>query len=285
MSGYKHRSFYEYLAFATAILTLVAMVLAFVYPCLRDVCGNAAITFATLTGAILVFSTLEIQRKALQEDKSKNDESRFDSHFYPILSSFRKDAADFEIIGDSLSDGGIGVRKSYKGENGFRAARSMARGVKEYVKDKDFVKFDRDDFDIDLDEFSKIFDAIYDDFPLEEELDKVEAERRQFIKSRQIPYLMSKMGITKAEAEEYKQKGEKEIESFLLEKLVEYQSATLSKYVKSLRFLIHIIEDELIESKRSKYFMHIATLLGHQEIEFLKCFHEFDIITNNNNRL
>lgn len=261
------------------------MVLAFVYPCLRDVCGNAAITFATLTGAILVFSTLEIQRKALQEDKSKNDESRFDSHFYPILSSFRKDAADFEIIGDSLSDGGIGVRKSYKGENGFRAARSMARGVKEYVKDKDFVKFDRDDFDIDLDEFSKIFDAIYDDFPLEEELDKVEAERRQFIKSRQIPYLMSKMGITKAEAEEYKQKGEKEIESFLLEKLVEYQSATLSKYVKSLRFLIHIIEDELIESKRSKYFMHIATLLGHQEIEFLKCFHEFDIITNNNNRL
>lgn len=281
MSGYKHRSLYEYLAFATAILTLVAMVLAFVYPCLRDVCGNAAITFATLTGAILVFSTLEIQRKALQEDKSKNDESRFDSHFYPILSSFRKDAAEFEILGDYLSDDGLGVRKSYQGENGFRAARSMTRGVKKYLKDKGFIKFDGEDIDIELKEYSKIFEALYDDFPQEEEIEKVEAERREFIKSQQVPYLMSKMGISEDEYDEYKQKGEKEIESFLLEKLVVYQSAALSKYVKSLRFLIHIIDDELAESKRSKYFMHIATLLGHQELEFLKCFHEFDIITNN----
>ena len=285
MSGYKHRSFYEYLAFATAILTLVAMVLAFVYPCLRDVCGNAAITFATLTGAILVFSTLEIQRKALQEDKSKNDESRFDSHFYPILSSFRKDAAEFEIRGDYLSDDGLGVRKSYQGEKGFRAARSMTRGVKKFLKDKDFIKFDGEDLDIELKEYSKIFEALYDDFPQEEEIEKVEAERREFIKSQQVPYLMSKMGISEDEYDEYKQKGEKEIEAFLLEKLVVYQSAALSKYIKSLRFLIHIIDDELTETKRSKYFMHIATLLGHQELEFLKCFHEFDIITNNNNRL
>ena len=261
------------------------MVLAFVYPCLRDVCGNAAITFATLTGAILVFSTLEIQRKALQEDKSKNDESRFDSHFYPILSSFRKDAAEFEILGDYLSNDGLGVRKSYQGENGFRAARSMTRGVKKSLKDKDFIKFDGEDLDIELKEYSKIFEALYDDLPQEEEIEKVAAERREFIKSQQVPYLMSKMGISEDEYDEYKQKGEKEIESFLLEKLVEYQSSTLSKYVKSLRFLIHIIDDELAESKRSKYFMHIATLLGHQELEFLKCFHEFDIITNNNNRL
>ena len=177
-----------------------------------------------------MFSTLEVQRNALQEEKSKNDESRFDSHFYPILSSFRKDAAEFEILGDYLSDDGLGTRKSYKGEKGFMAAKSMTRGVKKHLKDKDFIKFDREDFDIVLEEYSKIFDALYDDFPQKEEIEQVEEERRQFIKTQQIPYLMLKMGITKEEAEEYKQKEEKEIESFLLEKLVEYQSAVLSSY-------------------------------------------------------
>lgn len=279
MSEDKQRSNWEYLAIGMASVSFVSIVFAFVCPCLHEQLENTAIACATLAGAILVFSTLEVQRKALQEEKSKNDELRFDSHFYPILSSFRKDAEDFEILGDYLSQRGSGVRKSYKGENGFSAAKSMTRAIKKYLKDKDFIKFDREDFDIDLEEYSKILDALYDDFPRIEEIEQVEEERRQFIKSKQIPYLMFKMGITK-EAEEYKQKGENEIDSFLLEKLVKYQSATLSKYVKSLRFLIHIIDDELIESKRTKYFMHIATLLGHQELEFLKCFHEFDKITS-----
>jgi len=283
MSGDKKRSFWEYLAIGLAFVSLVSIVLAFVYPCLHEQLENMAIAFATLAGAILVFSTLEVQRNALQEEKSKNDESRFDSHFYPILSSFRKDAAEFEILGDYLSDDGLGTRKSYKGEKGFMAAKSMTRGVKKYLKDKDFIKFDREDFDIELEEYSKIFDALYEDCPLrEDEIEKEGEKMKKFIKSQQIPYLINKMGITKEETEEIKLKGEKNIDSFLLEKLMEYQSATLSKYIKSLRFLIHIIEGELIESKRSKYFMHIATLLGHQELEFLKCFHEFDIITNNN---
>lgn len=281
MSGYnRQRSNWEYLAIGLASASFVSIVFAFVCQCLHEQLENTAIAFATLAGAILVFSTLEIQRKALQEEKSKNDILGFDSRFYPILSSFRKDAEDFEILGDYLSHHGTGVRKSYKGENGFSAARSMTRGIKRYLEDKDFIKFDREDFDIDLEEFSKIFDVLYDDFPRIEEIEQVEEERRQFIKSRQIPYLMSKMGIKKEEAEQYKQKGEKEVDSFLLEKLVEYQSAALSKYVKSLRFLVHIIDDELIESKRNKYLMHIATLLGHQELEFLKCFHEFKTITS-----
>ena len=82
MSGGKHRSVYEYIAIGLALLSIVSLVLAFAHPCLHNQYGNATLAFATLAGAILVFSTLEIQRKALQEDKSKNDESRFDSHFY-----------------------------------------------------------------------------------------------------------------------------------------------------------------------------------------------------------
>ena len=156
MSGKKKRSLYEYLAIGLALLTIVPIVLAFVYPCARDQYGTVALVLATLAGAILVFSTLEIQRKALQEDKSKNDESRFDSHFYPILSSFRKDAAEFEIRGDYLSDDGLGVRKSYQGEKGFRAARSMTRGVKKFLKDKDFIKFDGEDLDIELNPTSTV---------------------------------------------------------------------------------------------------------------------------------
>lgn len=264
-----------------ASASFVSIVFAFVCPCLHEQLENIAIAFATLAGAILVFSTLEIQRKALQEEKSKNDISQFDSRFYPILSSFRKDAADFEIVGDYLSDDGIGVRRSFKREKGYEAAKRMIRGIKKYLKDKDYIKFDREDFYIDLEEYSKIFEVLDDDDPSQKNMIKeIEKEKKDYIKSQQVPYLLTKMGITKEEIEEYKQKGEKEIESFLLEKLDEYQSSALSKYVKSLRFLIHIIDDELIESKRTKYFMHIATLLGQQELEFLKCFHEFDTITS-----
>lgn len=116
MSKYKYRSFWEFLAVGLALVSFVSIVLAFACPCLHEQFGNTAITFATLAGAILVFSTLEIQRKALHEEKSKNDVSQFDSRFYPILSSFRKDAANLEIFGDYLSDNGIGVRKIYKGK-------------------------------------------------------------------------------------------------------------------------------------------------------------------------
>lgn len=128
-----------------------------------------------------------------------------------------------------------------------------------------------------LEEYSKIFDALDEDYPLHDDVMEEEEEKmKEFIKTKQVPYLMSKMGITK----EYKQKEEKEVDVFLLEKLLEYQSATLSKYVKSLRFILHIIDKESKESQRSIYLLHIATLLGQQELEFLKCFHEFDIITS-----
>lgn len=72
-----------------AILFIVAAIIL----CLLGItshCNNyteIASVLATLVGGILVFSTLEMQRQSLNEEKKKNKISRFDSRFYPILSS------------------------------------------------------------------------------------------------------------------------------------------------------------------------------------------------------
>ena len=63
---------------------------------------SSSVTFATLAGSILVFSTLDLQRNILNEEIRKNEIERFNSRFYPILSSFRTDALNLEIIGDCL---------------------------------------------------------------------------------------------------------------------------------------------------------------------------------------
>lgn len=94
-------------------------------PCWIDYIGSAS-ALATLAGAILVFSTLEMQSWALNEEKNKNDVARFDSRFYPILSSFRTDAANMDIFGDYISPRGIGAKLSDKGEKAFAIAKSIA---------------------------------------------------------------------------------------------------------------------------------------------------------------
>lgn len=239
-----------------------------------------ASVLATLAGAMLVFSTLEIQRKTLEEEKMKFESSRFDSRFYQILSSFRTDASNMEIAGDHISPKGIGVRSTYIGELAFRAVTSMTKILMKCLNDESFNDFNKEDFDIVMKQYDQIFEALDDDYYFNEvEIEKVSIEKREFIKSTQGAYLIHKMGIDKQERESFRLFETQEKENFVLEKLIGYQSSTLRKYILSLRFIIKVAKEAIDDSERKTYYSHISCLLGKEEQNFLYCFSEFDVIT------
>ena len=261
-----------------AVASIIAGVLGFI-PYIYNYIGIAS-ALGTLAGAILVFSTLEMQIKSLNEEKCKNEIERFDSRFYPILSSFRTDASKMEIIGDCLSPTGTGKTLTFKGEKAFTAAKSIINGLNKCLVDKYVMDFDKDEFDIALNNYSDILDALNENLSCIDDIDKTEKERREYIRSNQVPYLIYKWGITKEEKKQYQQMDSKARESFLLDILINQQPTTFSKYILSLRFILQIIKKIKIETEKKIYYQHLTCLIGKEELEFLKYFSEFDIITD-----
>lgn len=261
-----------------AIASIVVEVTGFI-SCSINFIGIASV-LATLAGAILVFSTLEMQRVSLVDEKHKNEVERFESRFYPILSSFRTDASNLKIAGDYISPRGIGVKSSYDGDNAFIAARSMTNSLKRCLNDSSFKEFDKEGFDAVIDNYYKIFEVLEDDFLFnEDEIDRVSREKRDFIRSTQGSYLIFKMGITQQERENYRMMIDEDKDSFLTEKIIGYQSSTLRKYIKSLQFILQIVSKIKDDSEKKEYYSHISCLLGKEELKFLECFREFDILT------
>ena len=247
--------------------------------CITNKTGIASV-LATLVGSILIFSTLDMQRKALNVERNKNEVERFDSRLYPVLSSFRTDASNMKIAGDYISPRGIGVKSSYVGDNAFIAATSMTNSLKRCLNDSSFKEFDKDEFDTIIDNYYQILEALDNDFLFnEDETDRVSTEKKDFIKSTQGAYLIYKMGITKVERESYRQMIGEDKDAFILEKLIEYQSSTLRKYIKSLRFILQTVGNVKDDSERKNYYSHISCLLGKEELKYLGCFREFDILT------
>ena len=76
-------------AILCVLFAVASIILSFKCSNQSDIFTGVSVTFATLAGAILVFSTLNLQRKSLEEEKRKYETSRFDSKFHPLLSSFR----------------------------------------------------------------------------------------------------------------------------------------------------------------------------------------------------
>lgn len=121
--------------FIIIAIAFVAAEILYNSRCFFD-CIAIASVFATLSGAILVFSTLEMQRRSLNEEKHRNETERFDSRFYPIISNFRTDASNIEITGDYISLNGIGSTASYKGEKAFAAATDIVSGLNTYLSNE-----------------------------------------------------------------------------------------------------------------------------------------------------
>ena len=228
----------------------------------------------------MVFSTLEMQQKSLYEEKRRNSIERFNSRFYPILSNLRTDASNMEIIADHLSSKGIGTISSYKGEKAFKVAKSMINGIKKYLGNHSFKEFDKDEYETILHDYSEKIGYLYENDPCPDDIDRVENERKEYIKTCQVPYLIDKWNITRGDRIKYQQTSSEERENFLLNELVNHQSTTLSKYIQSLRFILQIIREMVFESEKKEYYYHVSCLIGKEELEFLRCFSEFNVITN-----
>lgn len=246
-------------------------------------CVKYASVFATLAGAILVFSTLEIQSQALREEKNKNKTTRFDSRFYPILSSFRTDATNVEIIRKYIVKQGREIgkenQKSFTGDKAFFIAHQIIDTLRRSIMEKSFVPYNHENI---LMELSRISDEVYvlDEYNTpEEDLDRLDRERHDYIKSQQTPFLLYTYGIKKDVKERLCHFNPKRINSILLNKLLEQQPATFTKYIRTLRFIIYIIEKVASVSERHDYFLSVYSQLEKNEIAFLKDFKEFDNVT------
>ena len=275
------QTFIKVISFLFILLAVISIIIGVTdcLPCSTNYIGIAS-AFGTLAGAILVFSTLEMQRKSLNEEKYKNEIERFDSRFYPILSSFRSDASNMEIKGEFISAKGKGAILYYKGERAFMAARNMINGLNSFLCDISIKGFDKEELESVLHDYNEIAETLYEEFPCMDDIEQNEKERREYIKSIQIPYLAEKMGINKDDRIEYQQKNREARESFLLNKFIEYQSATLGKYIQSLRFILQIINTIESEKERTIYYQHVSCLIGKEESEFLKCFSNYNLITD-----
>ncbi len=268
------------------IFSIICIVFAFVCKREASMFIGASTTLATLAGAILIFSTLDVQRKTLDEERSKNKYSRFDSRFYPILSNFRMDAANMEIIYDYIATKGKmcghGTRFTYNADKAFFVARQIISTLLKGIRIEPYSEFDADVLEYELKEIKRKYEFLDEDWIYDEELNAIEDEETACIKSYQVSYILYKYGIINEVRDEYKKLDDETLISSLLNKLIEHQPTMLAKYIQSLRFIIKIIEGLTIEMDKKDYYLNISCILGKEEYLFLKCFKEFDIITNNN---
>ena len=267
------------------IATILLIIFSFIYINKATLLINISSVLATLVGAILVFSTLEIQSKSLYEEIRKNKISRYDSRFYPILSSFRMDAANMEIVRDYIiqkgNDYGQENSLSYKGDTAFLRANEIIVTLKKCILDESLKEYDSEYLFISLQDISEKENAIneYSD-SFADDIDKIEQERHYLLHSQQGPYLLYKYNITKDDRQKYRNTNEEQINSFLLNKLVEKQPTILTKYINTLRFILQLIDGISKEIDRKDYYQNLYCLFGKEEIQFLKQFKEFDLVTN-----
>ena len=132
---------------------------------------------------------------------------------------------------------------------------------------------------IELDEINKKEVYLLDNCYPDEEIDKVVEEKTKFLHSQQASFLLHKYGITKEIWQEYKDADEQVLISFLLNKMLSYQPTILSKYLETLRFILHIINKIPKEIDKRDYYLNVSCQMGKEELLFLKCFKEFDILT------
>lgn len=283
---------YIQIAIVCMLIAIAFVILSFIIKCerLSDILAATSVTFATLVGAILVFSTLELQRKALEEEKRSHCSSLFDSKFHPLLSSFRMDAANMEIIADFLvqkgKDYGKGTKNSYHAEMAFFIASKIVEALKEGIKDQSLKAFDSEELGYELNEFRNRLDALDEEYHGEytEFHEAVEQERRTALHSFQKPYLLSVYGVTGDVKASYCNVDDETLTLFVLDRLVCNQPTLIGKYIQTLRFMLHIIDGLTNDIDKRDYYLYISCQLGKEEQSFLKHFIEFDRITNTSSK-
>ena len=173
----KFPKIYTLLAIIFGIIAIISAVLSFFICSIETVFISVSTTFATLAGAILVFSTLDVQHKALEVEIKKNELSRFDSRFYQVLSSFRMDAVNMESIIDCIKEKGKGYglpyTTSFFGDKAFYINRRVIETLYNLIRNDTYEAYNAEDIRIELGEISKKEDYLYDNWPSDEDFDKI----------------------------------------------------------------------------------------------------------------
>lgn len=268
------------------VAALVISVSSLYYQCYATIIIGISTTLATLASAILIFSTLQIQQKALQEETIKNEASRFDSRFYPILSSFRMDAANMEIVRDYISpkgkDRGKETSISFNGDKAFFIAWQIIETLQKGISDETLRNYDEDELQYELKLIREKEYALDELMTSMEELDEIEEEKKKCVQSYQTLFLLYKYGVTKVARGKYRKMDSDYLKSILLCKLINHQPTILAKYIQSLRFILQIIEKLPNYIDKKDYYLNVYCLLGKQEQIFLSCFKEFNVVTKMN---
>lgn len=126
------------------LISIACLVIPFYCFCYLDWCIGVSMTFATLSGAILVFKTISLHNKSLEEEKRKNIIQRFDSQFFAILSQWRNDALQVKFTTkylDKKLNGRINHLESI-GENAFSIAKSTLNTIYNTISNKNAIIFD-----------------------------------------------------------------------------------------------------------------------------------------------
>lgn len=264
------------------IVAILCAVLSIMFNCHALYIVSLASVFATLSEALLVFSTLNIQRNVLEEEITKNELSRFDSRFYNILSSFRMDAMSIEIIADFIGtkekNKGLESHQTFRGDGAFSIAKQIVEALNKGIMDESLREYDNEDLNIELHNIFMIEDNIFDSAS-DDMLNDLEVKKQKYIKGFQIPYLLYKYDINHEEKSTLASFESNKLKAIILNKLEKHQPSIFAKYIQTIRFLICIIEQLPCNIDKNKYYSHISCLLCKNEHDFLNLFKEFDKIT------
>ena len=190
-----------------------------------------------------------------------------------------------EIVRNYISpkgkDRGMDTSMSFNGDRAFFIARQIIETLQKGISDDTLREFDADELQYELKLIREKEYALDELMTSTEELNEIEEEKQKCIRSYQTSFLLYKYEITKIAIEKYHKMDSDSLKSILLRILMDHQSTMLAKYIQTLRFILHIIEGLPIDlNKKKDYYLNVSCLIGKQELLFLKCFKEFDKVTN-----
>ena len=203
------------------------------------------------------------------------------------MSNFRTDAINVQFTYYYLGVGrgyrGRELTQVVQGEKAFSVALKHVQIFFEYINASSFEDFDDEDFRINLEEYDKMIASIDDSYPDDLEvidaIDSICKKEDDYIRFMQNVYILNKWGIKKEERMILRNHSKVFQQRFLYNIIREQHDGTFNKYFQTLKFIMHLIEENLKPKEQRDYFLNLKCLLGNKELQFLQYFNDFDKIT------
>ena len=257
-----------FLGFLFIMVAILALFVPWENPRLCVENSDVAMVFATLAGAVLVFGTIWLQHKSLEEDRERNRYDKFNTQFMALFEPFRMNAGKFAFLVDRIGKQQLNEEKIITyGENAFGYALIAYRMMFRYLKGENFEPYE---YDVVRNEY----ETIVSNYPPEDQNDtliiKNVDEKIKLFKARiQYPYLLSKYDIKKEDYEEYRGKEDKMVKEFILGKMKVYQPAAFGVYFQRAELINQLINGMPTDIKED-YSKQLMSSLGKEEKSLLE---------------